>query len=41
MSPEVIKALAVVLDAGYGDVLIKIQDGKVVMVEHTIKTKVV
>ncbi len=43
MKPEeehkVFAAIAVVQRAGHGEVVIKISDGRIVMVEQTIKTK--
>lgn len=40
ISPELLKAICEVLSVGYGEVVIKIADGKIDIVEKTISVKV-
>jgi hypothetical protein len=40
ISPELLKAIREVLSAGYGEVVVKIADGKIDVVEKKVSVKV-
>ena len=40
ISPELLKAIREVLTAGYGEVIVKIADGKICVIEKKVSVKV-